>query len=50
LETGSRNSVAHVIKRGGVILVFKSSYNKDDVDKISEFTSLHGDGVKDVAF
>lgn len=31
-------------------MVFKSSYTKDDTDKISEFVKLHGDGVKDVAF
>ena len=31
-------------------MVFKSSYTKDDTDKISEFVTKHGDGVKDVCF
>ena len=50
LETGNRDTVSHVVSRGGAVLVFKSSYTKLDVDKISDFTKTHGDGVKDVSF
>ncbi|KAH3665993.1 hypothetical protein OGAPHI_004182 [Ogataea philodendri] len=61
LETGSRVVNARVIKNGNVLIQFVSSLrpphaknlSEEDnklVDEIHHHTTVHGDGVKDVAF
>lgn len=50
LETGSRQSVSHVISLNNIVWEFISPYNPDVNDPINKELSLHGDGVKDVAF
>lgn len=49
LETGSRQTAAHVVKQNKIIFVFESPYEPDD-GEISKHLSRHGDGVRDVAF
>ncbi len=50
LETGDRDVVSHVVKKNDIILCFQSSYDPKDKNEIGKHISLHGDGVKDIAF
>lgn len=52
LETGSRNVVSHVIKKNNIFFVFQSPLNPNDKENetFSKHHSLHGDGVRDIAF
>jgi len=52
LETGQRDVACHVVKQNATIFVFKSSYepNSDTTKEMGQHLTLHGDGVKDVAF
>jgi len=50
LETGERKIASHAIRKNKVIFVFQSSYDPEDSDGIGKHVSVHGDGVKDVAF
>ncbi|RGB31774.1 Glyoxalase/Bleomycin resistance protein/Dihydroxybiphenyl dioxygenase [Rhizophagus diaphanus] len=49
LETGVRDVVSHVVRQNSITFVFQSPLNPND-KLMSEHQSLHGDGVKDVAF
>ncbi|XP_014482949.1 PREDICTED: 4-hydroxyphenylpyruvate dioxygenase [Dinoponera quadriceps] len=49
LETGSRQTAAHVVKQNKIIFVFESPYEPDD-EVMSRHLARHGDGVRDVAF
>ncbi|EGR33941.1 hypothetical protein IMG5_030220 [Ichthyophthirius multifiliis] len=53
LETGSRDVCTHVIRNHkGVTLAFSSPYGNQNQEQIemNQHQSLHGDGVRDVAF
>lgn len=54
LETGHRQKVSHVIQKNGIYFVFESPLNPDSDDvtsrEMSSHLSVHGDGVRDVAF
>lgn len=50
LETGSRDFSSHVVRQDRVTFVFTSSYKPDASADINKHVSVHGDGVKDVAF
>lgn len=50
LETNDRKVASHVVKKNDIIFVFKSSYEPSDSMGIGKHVSIHGDGVKDVAF
>ncbi|CAI2177429.1 17429_t:CDS:2, partial [Funneliformis geosporum] len=49
LETGVRNVVSHAVTQGKITFVFQSALNPNN-KIMSDHQSLHGDGVKDVAF
>uniref|UniRef100_A0A1D1XX13 4-hydroxyphenylpyruvate dioxygenase n=1 Tax=Anthurium amnicola TaxID=1678845 RepID=A0A1D1XX13_9ARAE len=49
LETGVRDVVSHVVRQNAITFVFQSPLNPND-KLMSDHQSLHGDGVKDVAF
>ncbi|PKK70019.1 4-hydroxyphenylpyruvate dioxygenase [Rhizophagus irregularis] len=49
LETGVRDVVSHVVRQNSITFVFQSPLNPND-KLMSDHQSLHGDGVKDVAF
>ncbi|KAL0488293.1 4-hydroxyphenylpyruvate dioxygenase [Acrasis kona] len=49
LETGSREVVTHVINQKGIYLAFSSTLRPNNKE-MGDWLSLHGDGVKDVAF
>ncbi|KAI4886329.1 hypothetical protein NFI96_012232 [Prochilodus magdalenae] len=49
LETGSRETVSHVIKQDKILFVFESALNPGN-EEIGEHLMKHGDGVKDIAF
>ncbi|XP_002732632.3 4-hydroxyphenylpyruvate dioxygenase-like [Saccoglossus kowalevskii] len=48
LETGSKSVVAHVIKQGNIIFVFKSALTSGNKE-IGDHLIQHGDGVRDIA-
>ena len=48
LETGSRDSVSHLLQQGKIRLLLTGSYRPDSA--IAAHQLLHGDGVKVVAF
>jgi len=52
LETGNRDVACHAVRQNDIKFVFKSSYepNSDTTKEMGEHLTLHGDGVKDVAF
>jgi len=52
LETGSRETVHHVIKQGNIFLEFISALNPQGkvCDEIGSQITKHGDHVKDIAF
>lgn len=50
LETGSRAVMTQVIRQGSIIFAFSSPLDPAAPSVISDHTSRHGDGVKDVAF
>lgn len=53
LETGCRDVATHVVRnKQGVTLAFSTPYgnDKDNQKEMNHHQSLHGDGVKDVAF
>jgi len=52
LETGNRDVACHAVRQNDVIFVFKSSYepHSDSTKEMGAHLTLHGDGVKDVAF
>lgn len=53
LETGCREVATHVVRnKQGVTLAFSTPYgnDKDTQKEMNHHQSLHGDGVKDVAF
>jgi 4-hydroxyphenylpyruvate dioxygenase len=47
LETGNRDRVSYVLKQKNIRLVLSSALNS--THEISDFLTLHGDGVKDIA-
>eukprot|EP01132_Coremiostelium_polycephalum_P001140 gene1140-1446_t len=49
LETGERKYCTHVIRQQDITMAFVSPLTNDDT-KFGEHMTLHGDGVKDVAF
>ncbi|RIA88092.1 Glyoxalase/Bleomycin resistance protein/Dihydroxybiphenyl dioxygenase [Glomus cerebriforme] len=49
LETGVRDVVSHVVRQNSITFVFQSPLNPND-KVMSDHQSIHGDGVKDVAF
>ncbi|XP_002736061.1 4-hydroxyphenylpyruvate dioxygenase-like [Saccoglossus kowalevskii] len=49
LETGSRTVVAHAVRQGDIIFVFKSALGPGNRE-MGEHLVQHGDGVKDIAF
>ena len=50
LETGTRDSVSHVVASDRIIFEFISSYDPEDKLGIGEHVKVHGDGVKSVTF
>jgi len=52
LETGSREVASHAVKQNKIIFVFESPYvpNHEITKEMGDHTTLHGDGVKDIAF
>lgn len=58
LETGSKDICSHVVRKDGIVMVFKSALrakaslpeNESLVEDIHNHVSSHGDAVKDVAF
>jgi len=52
LETGNRDVASHAIKQNDIIFVFESAYNPTGAvtQEMGAHQTLHGDGVKDVAF
>lgn len=50
LETGERTIASHVVRKNNAFFVFQSSYDPNDGSGIGKHVSVHGDGVKDVAF
>jgi len=52
LETGSRDVASHAVKQNKIVFVFESPYNPHgDITKtMGDHQTLHGDGVKDIAF
>jgi 4-hydroxyphenylpyruvate dioxygenase len=50
LETGSRETVSHVVSSDRIIFEFKSSYDPEDKNGIGEHVKKHGDGVNSVTF
>ncbi|ELU14199.1 hypothetical protein CAPTEDRAFT_191669 [Capitella teleta] len=50
LETGSRDVASHVIKQNNIIFVFASPLEPNKPKEMMDHLTLHGDGVKDVAF
>ncbi|XP_028514516.1 4-hydroxyphenylpyruvate dioxygenase [Exaiptasia diaphana] len=52
LETGSTEEVAHAVKQDKIIFVLKSALvpNNELTETMGKHLTLHGDGVKDVAF
>ena len=50
LETGSRDIAAHVVRQNDCIMVFVSALEPNKPKDMCEHLTLHGDGVKDVAF
>lgn len=49
LETGSRETVAHVVRQNKITLVFVSPLNPGNQD-MGLHMIAHGDGVKDISF
>lgn len=49
LETGKRDVVSHAVRQNKIIFVFKSPLNPGN-EVMGAHQTLHGDGVKDVAF
>lgn len=49
LETGHREVVSYMLKQGDILFIFQSPLDSKNVE-MNEHLSLHGDGVKDVAF
>lgn len=49
LETGFRQTAAHVVVQNKIVFVFESPYEPDN-EEMSDHLSRHGDGVRDVAF
>ncbi|KAM7398465.1 hypothetical protein PAMA_006396 [Pampus argenteus] len=49
LETGSRETVSHVIRQDKIIFAFESPLNPGN-EEMGEHLIKHGDGVKDVSF
>jgi 4-hydroxyphenylpyruvate dioxygenase len=50
LETGSRDVAAHVVKQNNILFVFISGLEPNKPKEMMDHLTLHGDGVKDVAF
>merc|ERR1712226_112596 len=50
LETGCRDSAAHVVRQGTIKFVFKPMLNPNSPKEMCEHLTKHGDGAKDVAF
>jgi 4-hydroxyphenylpyruvate dioxygenase len=50
LETGSRKVAAHVVQQNKIIFVFASMLEPNDPKEMGDFNSVHGDGVRDIAF
>jgi 4-hydroxyphenylpyruvate dioxygenase len=50
LETGSRDVAAHVVKQNNILFVFVSGLEPNKPQEMMDHLTLHGDGVKDVAF
>ncbi|KXJ14765.1 4-hydroxyphenylpyruvate dioxygenase [Exaiptasia diaphana] len=52
LETGSREEVAHAVKQDKIVFVLKSALvpNNELTETMGKHLTLHGDGVKDIAF
>jgi 4-hydroxyphenylpyruvate dioxygenase len=50
LETKSRETACHVVKRNDIIFAFESSYDPEDKNGIGMHVLKHGDGVRDIAF
>jgi len=49
LETGKRDVVSHVVQQNKIIFVFKSPLEPGN-EVMGAHQTLHGDGVKDIAF
>jgi 4-hydroxyphenylpyruvate dioxygenase len=49
LETGVRDVVSHVVRQNNITFVFQSPLNPSNKE-MGDHQSLHGDGVKDIAF
>uniref|UniRef100_A0AAY4DA52 4-hydroxyphenylpyruvate dioxygenase n=1 Tax=Denticeps clupeoides TaxID=299321 RepID=A0AAY4DA52_9TELE len=49
LETGSRDTVSHVVRQDKIIFVFCSALNPGN-EEMGEHLVKHGDGAKDIAF
>merc|ERR1711976_188958 len=50
LETGSRQVAAHAIKQNDIVFVFASGLEPNNPKDMGEHLTMHGDGVKDIAF
>lgn len=52
LETGSRDVASHAVKQNKCVFVFESPYNPNNpiTEEMGAHETLHGDGVKDIAF
>lgn len=50
LETGNRDYATHVVKNGDIKFAFTSPLNPTGHDEFAKHHTIHGDGVKDVAF
>jgi 4-hydroxyphenylpyruvate dioxygenase len=50
LETGNRDFSVHVVRNGNAIFAFKTPLQPTGHEEFDKHHSLHGDGVKDVAF
>jgi 4-hydroxyphenylpyruvate dioxygenase len=49
LECGERNVVSHAVRQNRITFVFQSPLNPSNPD-MSKHHSIHGDGVRDMAF
>lgn len=49
LETGHRDVVSYLLRQGDILLILQSPLDPKNIE-MNEHLSLHGDGVKDVAF
>jgi 4-hydroxyphenylpyruvate dioxygenase len=50
LETGSRDVASHAVRQNNIVFVFSSMLEPNKPKDMADHLTLHGDGVKDIAF